>query len=288
MNESFVVSRMEKGRIKKKEYKRKELEVFARKCCSAHHFASSLMGITLTEITNKIDDAIHPKTYTVVLKETGKEVAGFYWTRSYEELVEKVKTKFEGKEVEIRQAKKNYYQKRRYEALKREFEYLADFYNDLGVFNHYTPIEQLWHNMNDRMLERFPIYRLYQLMAERLDIIGYKEERDYSPMDSTWYRELGLMGRGLEFITKDGKAIYLFMGFDEGRTLYIDQFGIRERGQGLGTKIMMLFKEFVDSINGEISVMRVCNQKFFDRFDWLVPTCSGMFYDYKPRRTISD
>lgn len=283
MSEIKVITQMVKGKMKKVEHSRDELEKVARRYSSAEQFAAVLMGISLKEINQKIDDAVNPKTYNVITVETGEVLTSLYWTKTYEQLEKKVAKNYPNVEVEIIQNKKNYNQKLRYETLKMEFEQLMRFYKDLGVFSFYTPIENLWKNRTERLMDRYPMYRLYQAMAEQLGAIGYKEEKDYLAMDRTWYRELGLMGRGLEFILADGKVIYLYMGIED-RTLYISQIGIRERGKGLGTKVMELFKEFMDEMNGNISVMKVCNQKFFDRFDWLTPTSGGMFYDYKPKQ----
>ena len=281
---THIVSYDDFGRIKKKEYTTKELMERARKCSNKDQFAFWLMNLTPKEIERGLEQATNPNGLTVIDAGTETALACLTIKGPYEEFVEAVKGRYPGRDLKLVKQKVNYYKKRQYEGLKKEYESLLEFYDNLGVFNFYTPIQELWEGKNEWLMERYPIYSLYKKMSEELGIIGYKEERDYDRMDNTWYRSLGLQGNGIEFVTPEGKSIYLYMDIQDYNHLYISQFAIKERGEGLGTKVMELLKEFMVDIKGHITVMKVCNQKYFDRFDWLVPTECKSFYEFNSNK----
>lgn len=277
-----TVSIEDNGRIKKETHPEAEVKKIARKSKDRYDFVFNLMNLSLEEIEYEIEKA-SKVNFFIRDKKSGLCIATCKAT-NLRDARKEAENRYPNDDVEIYKSKPNYSRKKRYQDLKQEYESLLKFYDDLGPLNFYTPVEELWEGKSVSIKERYQKYFLYERMAKELNIIGFKEEKDYKAMDKTWYRSLGLQGNGIEFYTENGESIYLDMGIEGYNHLYIDQFAINSRGKGLGTKVMEILKEFMTNINGNITVQKVCNPKFFDRFDWLVPDEGKWSYEFNSRK----
>ena len=72
---------------------------------------------------------------------------------------------------------------------------------------------------------------------------------------------------GHKISTEDGD-IY-FIASSENGTIYMPNLAVVGKGKGLGTKFMNAMKKVADETSQEVSIYKVTNPKFFDRFDWL-------------------
>lgn len=79
------------------------------------------------------------------------------------------------------------------------------------------------------------------------------------------------------YILSDAATMY-----ERGRAVRVglSQVSVSNPGSGVGTRYMELLKQYADSKELPITVYKVTNPAFFDRFDWLRKD-SGLSYVYR-------
>lgn len=117
-----------------------------------------------------------------------------------------------------------------------------------------------------------PAENLYRQIGEavgasRFRTIGRGEALGYAP---------GFGGRGVELQGSCGR-VYIDAGVESGR-LYVAQIATERRGEGIGTRIMEAMRGHCAGKSVGMTVYKVCNKKFFARFDWLTPKDGGGEY----------
>ncbi|OZQ97433.1 hypothetical protein [Paenibacillus sp. VTT E-133291] len=134
-------------------------------------------------------------------------------------------------------------------------------YKELGPFAYYHSIQDN-HAIGMRQFESD--------LAIRIGSIGYRRISEFT--ESTWFNEDNSLfgGRGFDLLLPDGNRVYMDAEV-ENKCLYISQIKVKEKGIGLGNRVMELVKDLV--LNSEyiqrVEVYKVTNHAFFRKFQWL-------------------
>ncbi|MBB6444059.1 hypothetical protein [Bacillus benzoevorans] len=84
-----------------------------------------------------------------------------------------------------------------------------------------------------------------------------------------WYeKETSGSLNGYELFLQDGNRIFIDIEL-KGDYVLLYKLFIKEKGTGLGSRILNTLKQYVDDHGGTLMVCLVINQEFFNKFDWL-------------------
>ncbi|WCK57110.1 hypothetical protein PP175_28385 (plasmid) [Aneurinibacillus sp. Ricciae_BoGa-3] len=109
------------------------------------------------------------------------------------------------------------------------------------------------------------------------EILGYiaekieaKEVRKLSGKRwGAWYEGETLGNLNAYELLTDGNAVFIDTEKD-GEYVTLSKLFIKEKSKGLGTKLLNLYKDYIDYNGGMFLVCLVINPDFFRKFDWLV------------------